>query len=151
MRRPQRSTPAGQHRPVLLDEVLDVLDPRPGEVAVDCTTGWAGHAVELLRRVGPAGRLVALDLDPENLDCARSRLEAVGHPFSTHHMNFAGLAGVLAGEGADVVLADLGMSSMQVDDAERGFSYVRDGPLDMRMDRTRGRTAVEVLADLAPE
>jgi 16S rRNA (cytosine1402-N4)-methyltransferase len=152
MSRIQRSTPAGQHRPVLLDEVLAVLDPRPGAVVVDCTTGWAGHACELLRRVGPTGRLIALDIDPENLVRARPRLEEVGHPFSTHHMNFAGVAGVLAGEGllADALLADLGMSSMQVDDSERGFSYVRDGPLDMRMDRSRGRTAAEVLAGIDP-
>jgi 16S rRNA (cytosine1402-N4)-methyltransferase len=149
-----RSTPAGQHRPALLDEVLSLFEPRPGAVVVDCTTGWAGHACELLRRVGPGGRLVALDLDPENLDRARPRLEAVGHPSSLHHMNFAGLAGVLAAEGldgADFVLADLGMSSMQVDDPDRGFSYVRDGPLDMRMDRTRGRTAAELLASVKPD
>jgi 16S rRNA (cytosine1402-N4)-methyltransferase len=154
MARSPRSTPAGEHRAVLLDEVLSLLDPPPGGVVVDCTTGWAGHACELLRRVGPAGRLVALDLDPENLEAARPRLAEVGHPFSTHHMNFAGLAGVLAAEGldrADAVLADLGMSSMQVDDAGRGFSYVRDGPLDMRMDRTRGRTAAELLASIEPE
>jgi 16S rRNA (cytosine1402-N4)-methyltransferase len=154
MNRGLRSTPAGQHRPVMLDEVMAALDPPPGGVVVDCTTGWAGHACELLLRVGPAGRLVALDLDPENLTRANERLSQIGHPFSTHHMNFAGLPGVLAHEGiesVDVVLADLGMSSMQVDDAERGFSYVRDGPLDMRMDRTRGAPAWEVLARTIPE
>src|SRR5438067_7649473 len=84
MRRP-RSTPEGQHRPVLLAEVLEVLRPAPGEVAVDCTTGWAGHAAELLARVGASGRLVGLDLDAENLPRARPRLEEVGHPFSLHH------------------------------------------------------------------
>jgi 16S rRNA (cytosine1402-N4)-methyltransferase len=151
MRRPTRSTPPGQHRPVLLDEVLTALDPREGHVVVDCTAGWAGHSAELLRRVGPAGRLLAFDLDPENLARASERLAEVGHPFSVHHMNFAGLANVFAGEGiahVDAVLADLGMSSMQVDDASRGFSYVREGPLDMRMDRTRGRTAAELLATI---
>jgi 16S rRNA (cytosine1402-N4)-methyltransferase len=154
MERGTRSTPAGEHRPVLLDEVLQALAPPAGGVVVDCTTGWAGHSCELLRRVGPAGRLIALDIDPENLDRARQRLSEVGHPFSVHHMNFAGLAGVLGGEcigAVDAVLADLGMSSMQVDDPGRGFSYARDGPLDMRMDRTRGRPASEVLAALAPE
>jgi 16S rRNA (cytosine1402-N4)-methyltransferase len=138
----------------MLDEVLAALDPQPGGVVVDCTTGWAGHSCELLRRVGPTGRLIALDLDPENLTRANERLGEVGHPFSTHHMNFAGLPGVLAGEGiesVDAVLADLGMSSMQVDDAQRGFSYVRDGPLDMRMDRTRGAAAWEMLARISPE
>lgn len=154
MRRPERSTPEGEHRPVLLAEVLDVLRPAPGEVAADCTTGWAGHAAELLRRVGPSGRLIGLDLDAENLPRARPRLEEVGHPFSLHHTNFAALPAVLGEQGldgADLVLADLGMSSMQVDDVERGFSYSRDGPLDMRMDRTRGRTAAEVLATISEE
>jgi 16S rRNA (cytosine1402-N4)-methyltransferase len=149
MRRPRRSTPAGQHRPVLFDAVLAALDPRPGETVVDCTVGWAGHAAELLRRVGPTGRLVGIDLDADNLPRARERLAEVSHPFSLHHGNFAALPSVLAAEGigrADVVLADLGMSSMQVDDPERGFSYARDGPLDMRMDRTRGRPAAQVLA-----
>jgi 16S rRNA (cytosine1402-N4)-methyltransferase len=152
MIRGRRSTPPGEHRPVLLDEVLAILAPPPGAVVVDCTTGWASHAVELLRRVGPSGRLIGLDLDPENLPRARERLEATGLPFALHHANFAALPAVLAAEGvagADAVLADLGMSSMQVDDPERGFSYTRDGPLDMRMDRTRGRSAAQVLATIS--
>jgi 16S rRNA (cytosine1402-N4)-methyltransferase len=150
-KRGERSTPAGEHRPVLLDEVLAALAPAEGAVVVDCTVGWAGHSVELLRRVGPAGKLIGLDLDPENLPRARERLGATGLPFALHPANFAALPAVLAAEGvaaADAVLADLGMSSMQVDDPERGFSYARDGPLDMRMDRTRGRTAAQLLASL---
>jgi 16S rRNA (cytosine1402-N4)-methyltransferase len=152
MRRGQRSTPAGEHRPVLLEGVLAVLNPQPGQVVVDCTVGWAGHAVELLRRIGPEGRLIGLDLDGENLPRAREQLTAVGHPFTLHQGNFAGLPALLAAEGleaVDVILADLGMSSMQVDDPERGFSYVRDGPLDLRMDRTRGRTAAQLLATIS--
>ena len=145
MRRPRRSTPAGQHRAVLLDQVLAALDVRPGDTVVDCTTGWGGHACELLRRAGPTGRLLALDLDAENLDRARPRLEEVGHPFSLHHANFAGIAAVLGAQPANAILADLGMASMQVDDPGRGFSYAREGPLDMRMDRSRGRTALELL------
>jgi 16S rRNA (cytosine1402-N4)-methyltransferase len=120
-------------------------------MVVDCTVGWAGHSTELLRRVGPKGRLIGVDLDAVNLPRARARLEAIGHPFTLHHSNFAGVEAVLAAEGTgavDIVLADLGMSSMQVDDAERGFSYVRDGPLDMRMDRTRGQTAAELLSTI---
>jgi 16S rRNA (cytosine1402-N4)-methyltransferase len=151
MRHGPRSTPAGEHRPVLLAEVLEALAPAPGEVVVDCTTGWAGHAVELLRRVGPEGRLIGFDLDTGNLSRARARLEEVGHPFTLCHGNFASLSSVLAEQGlagADGVLADLGMSSMQVDDPERGFSYARDGPLDMRMDPSRGRTAADLLATL---
>jgi 16S rRNA (cytosine1402-N4)-methyltransferase len=152
MRRGQRSTPVGEHRPVLLEGLLTVLDPQPGQVIVDCTVGWAGHAVELLRRVGTEGRLIGLDLDGENLPRARERLTAVGYPFVLHHQNFAGLPAILAAEGlesVDAILADLGMSSMQVDERERGFSYVRDGPLDMRMDRARGRTAAQLLATIS--
>jgi 16S rRNA (cytosine1402-N4)-methyltransferase len=151
MRHAHRSTAPGQHRPVLLDEVLRILDPKAGEVVVDCTLGFAGHAVELLRRVGPAGLLIGLDVDSENLPQARQRLEAVGHPHHLHHGNFAGLDGILGKHGltsADMVLADLGMSSMQVDDLDRGFSYARDGMLDMRMDRTRGRSAADLLATI---
>jgi 16S rRNA (cytosine1402-N4)-methyltransferase len=147
----QRSTPAGEHRPVLLDEILTALDPQPGSVVVDCTVGWGGHAAELLRRVGPAGQLIGIDFDAENLARARARLEEVGHPFTLHQGNFAGLPAVLANAGiaaVDGVLADLGMSSMQVDDPERGFSYRRAGPLDMRMDRSRGRTAAQLLASI---
>ena len=151
MHRRPRSTSSGEHRPVLLDEVLAALDVQPGAIVVDCTTGWAGHGVELLRR-RTEGRLIGLDLDADNLPQARERLAAVGFPFGLHHANFAALPTVLAAAGvagADALLADLGMSSMQVDDAGRGFSYVRDGPLDMRMDRTRGRTATQILATIS--
>jgi 16S rRNA (cytosine1402-N4)-methyltransferase len=149
----ERSTLQGEHVPVMLAEVLAALDPKPGHVVVDCTLGFAGHAVELLRRIGPTGQLVALDLDADNLPRAKPLLETVGHPFSLHHANFAGLPTVLAGEGIEQVhglLADLGMSSMQVDDPSRGFSFMRDGPLDMRMDRTRGKTAADLLNTLPP-
>jgi 16S rRNA (cytosine1402-N4)-methyltransferase len=148
----QRSTPHGEHRPVLLDEVLQILAPRPGMTVVDCTVGWAGHSAELLRRIGSSGLLVGLDMDAENLPKARERLEAIGNPFHLHHSNFAGLQQCLATHGidqVDAIVADLGMSSMQVDDPERGFSYARDGSLDMRMDRSRGRTAAQLLATIA--
>src|SRR5205823_3906750 len=153
-KRVRRSTAAGEHRPVLLAEVLAALDPRPGQTVVDCTLGFAGHAVELLKRVAPDGLLIATDLDAANIEPARAKLEAVGGLFALHHANFAGLAGVLAAEGVtqvDGLLADLGMSSTQVDDRDRGFSFMRDGPLDMRMDRTRGRTAAELLNTLPVE
>jgi 16S rRNA (cytosine1402-N4)-methyltransferase len=138
----------------MLREVLEVLAPQPGEVVADCTLGFGGHAVPLLQRVGPGGRLIALDRDPENLPKARELLAATGLPFALHHTNFAALPRVLAEaqlDGVDVLLADLGMSSLQLDDPERGFSYVRPGPLDMRMDRSRGQTASELLTTISAE
>src|SRR5581483_2725414 len=153
-KRVRRSTRQGEHKPVLLAEVLAALDPQPGQTVVDCTLGFAGHSAELLRRVAPDGLLIATDLDPGNIGPARQKLEPVGGLFALHHSNFAGLPHVLAAEGAsgvDCLLADLGMSSMQVDDRGRGFSFMRDGPLDMRMDPTRGRTAAELLNTLPAE
>lgn len=150
----RRSTPPGGHVPVLLGQVLEVLQPQAGQVAVDCTLGFGGHAVELLKRIGPEGLLLAFDLDAENLERARPRLEEVGHPFRLIHGNFAGLDRVLGEQGIlgiDLLVADLGMSSLQLDDAERGFSYVRDGELDMRLDRSRGRTAAHLVATLSEE
>ena len=150
----RRSTPPGEHRPVMLAEVLKLLDPKPGEITVDCTLGNAGHATAILERIGPSGRLIGIDWDADNLSHARERLAATGFPFSIHQSNFAGLPKILAAEqlaGVDIVIADLGMSSMQVDDPERGFSYVRDGPLDMRMNRARGRTAAELLATISTD
>jgi 16S rRNA (cytosine1402-N4)-methyltransferase len=138
----------------MLDEILTVLNPQPDQIVVDCTLGWGGHAVELLKRVGPRGKLIGIDFDADNLPRARQRLEAMGHPFALHHGNFAGLVAILAAEGCegcDRLVADLGMSSMQLDDAGRGFSYVRAGPLDMRMDRSRGRTAAQLLQTLSAQ
>src|SRR4051812_12462035 len=153
-KRVRRSTAAGEHKPVLLAEVLAALNPQAGQTVVDCTLGFAGHSLELLKRVAPDGLLIATDLDPGNIEPARAKLEAVGGLFALHHSNFAGLVGVLAAEGVtqvDGLLADLGMSSMQVDDRDRGFSFMRDGPLDMRMDPSRGRTAAELLNTLSVE
>jgi len=149
-----RSTAPGQHVAVLPAEVLAVLNPRPGQAFVDGTLGYAGHAAAILERLGPAGKLVAFDLDAANLPGARERLDAVGNPYTLHHGNFAGVAAALAAEGlpgVDGFLADLGMSSMQLDDRERGFSLLRDGPLDMRMDTSRGKTAAQWLADIPPD
>lgn len=148
----RRSTAAGEHRPVLLNEVLNVLNPQPGQTLIDCTLGFAGHSAEFLTRIAPDGLLIATDLDPANIEPARVKLESTGGLFALHHTNFAGLPHILAAEGAiavDGLLADLGMSSMQVDDRTRGFSFMRDGPLDMRMDPSRGRTAAELLNSLS--
>lgn len=134
-----------RHIAVLLESVIQAMGPRPGRVIVDCTTGLGGHASELLRRVTPGGRLIGIDFDPANLALARTKLEVVpGGAFELHHNNFAALPTVLAQAGVervDGVLADLGVASPQIDDPARGFSYRQPGPLDMRMDPTRGQPA----------
>lgn len=137
-----------QHVPVLLTQVLAALDPQPGQTIVDCTVGRGGHSSAILRRLGGGcgGRLIGIDLDPVNLAAARGTLERVGGRFDLFHTNFAGLPGVLAQAGVedgrvDAVLADVGVASTQIDDPERGFSYRKPGPLDMRMDPTRGQPA----------
>lgn len=148
-------TPAGTHRPIMVREILEVLTPRPGETAVDCTLGHGGHAQELLKAVQPGGRLLGVDADPFELPKTEARLRALGFPAESlvvKRMNYAGVAQFLAmeaAEGADVVLADLGLSSMQIDDPARGFSFKGDGPLDMRMNPHRGPSAAEFLAKCA--
>ncbi len=145
-------TPAGTHRPIMVEEVLRCFRPRPGDVAVDCTLGGGGHARAILERVQPGGRLIGLDVDPIELPRTEARLRAAGfgpETFVAHHRNFAGLPQVLAAEGlaaADLILADLGVSSMQLDNPDRGFNYKEPGPLDMRMNPSRGRSASQLLA-----
>jgi 16S rRNA (cytosine1402-N4)-methyltransferase len=140
-------TPAGTHRPVMVQEILEVLAPEPGAIAVDCTLGYGGHAQEILVRILPGGRLLGLDADPIELPKTEGRLRSLGYGlegFSAHRSNFAGLPQVLAKAGltgADLILADLGVSSMQIDDPSRGFSTKQAGPLDMRMNPARGQSA----------
>ena len=156
-------TPAGTHRPIMVAEILEALAPRPGEIAVDCTLGYGGHAAELLARLQPGGRVLGLDADPVELPKTEARLRALGfgpESFTVHRSNFAGLPQVLATffsshptlehPGADVILADLGVSSMQIDDPARGFSVKREGPLDMRMNPQRGQPASLLLQKISP-
>jgi 16S rRNA (cytosine1402-N4)-methyltransferase len=144
-------TPAGTHRPVMVQEILEVLAPEPGAIAVDCTLGYGGHAQEILARILPGGRLLGLDADPIELPKTETRLRSLGYrpeEFSAHRSNFAGLPQVLAKAGltgADLILADLGVSSMQIDDPSRGFSTKHEGPLDMRMNPARGQSASVLL------
>ena len=149
-------TPAGTHVPIMVDEVLRLLDPRAGEMAADCTLGYGGHGEALLRRLAPGGRLVGFDVDGEQLQRTADRLRGlnIDAAVSVRRSNFAGLAKSLAAEGIDgydVIFADLGVSSMQIDDPLRGFSYKHDGPLDMRMDSRLKRTAADVLADMSAD
>jgi 16S rRNA (cytosine1402-N4)-methyltransferase len=144
-------TPAGSHRPIMVAEVLEVLAPQPGQIAVDGTLGYGGHAQEILARLQPGGRLLGLDADPIELPKTEERLRSLDfgpEQFTAHRSNFAGLPQVLtkAGlAGADLILADLGVSSMQLDDPARGFSMKHAGPLDMRMNPARGQSAAAFL------
>jgi len=148
-------TPAGTHRPICVAEILEVLAPKPGELAVDATLGYGGHASELLRRLQPGGRLIGLDTDPMELPKTEARLRSAGfgpEVFTACHSNFAGLPRVLAAQdlpGVDVILADLGCSSMQFDDPARGFSYKLPGPLDLRMNPNKGQSAAALLAGIS--
>ncbi|KAF0180859.1 MAG: S-adenosyl-methyltransferase MraW [Limisphaerales bacterium] len=181
-------TPAGTHRPIMVAEILLVLAPQPGELAVDCTLGYGGHARELLARLQPGGHLLGLDADPVELPKTEARLREAGfgtETFTAVRSNFAGLPQALAqfasrrrreeshlssdprpqtpdpiqletphvvsyAAGADCILADLGVSSMQIDDPTRGFSTKGDGPLDMRMNPQRGQSASALLAKTLP-
>ena len=133
------------HKTVLLEEAVDALALRPDGAYVDATFGRGGHSRLILDRLGPRGRLIALDCDPEAVVAATRISDA---RFCMVHASFAELAGVLERlglGGVDGVLLDLGVSSPQLDDAARGFSFRRDGPLDMRMDTSRGQTAAQWL------
>lgn len=150
-------TPAGMHLPIMEREVVACLRPSAGEIAVDCTLGWGGHARAILERVLPGGRVIGIDIDPIELPRTESRLRAAGFgadAFVARHANFAGLAKVLAAEGlsrADLILADLGVSSMQFDNPDRGFSYKGAGPLDMRMNPLKGESAAQLIAGSSEE
>ena len=140
-----------RHIPVLLDEVLQTLKPRPGQVIVDCTLGLAGHSSAILSRINPGGKLLALDMDGAHLELAREKLSPISGEFILRQANFAGLPTVLAEVGVervDGILADLGVSSPQIDNPARGFSYRQPGPLDMRMDPNRGQPASALIARL---
>ena len=176
-------TPAGTHRPIMVAEILAVLVPKPGELAVDSTLGHGGHAQEILAKILPGGKLIGLDADPVELPKTEARLRALGfgeEVLTIHRSNFAGLPQILAASGtgvspvsfkhdvplaaethrrdaggttegrADMILADLGVSSMQLDDPARGFSVKFDGPLDMRMNPQRGQPASMFLQKIRP-
>lgn len=197
--RAQGRTPAGTHVPILVRELLECVAAAPGEVAVDCTLGYGGHALEIIARLAPGGCFIGIDVDAAELTRTRERLIARGavppespdapsiHASDSQpptplgamasqpnrapdrvdwaprgagvrlefvHGSFAGLPRVLAGlglAGADVIYADLGVSSMQIDDPRRGFSYKHDGPLDMRMDARIARSAADWVRLLSRE
>jgi 16S rRNA (cytosine1402-N4)-methyltransferase len=148
-------TPAGTHRPICVAEILELLAPRPGEVALDATLGYGGHTQAILPLLQPGGRLYGLDVDPLELPRTESRLRELGydeHQLVIRRMNFAGLPSLLPEVGGfDLVLADLGVSSMQIDNPARGFTYKADGPLDLRLNPNRGRPASALLQSLSEQ
>ena len=141
----------GLHRPVLVREVLQTLAVRSGDTVVDATVGCGGHAAAILEKMGGQGRLLGIDRDEEALAAARRRLARWGTQVLLVHGNFVEVCDMARARGiriADGVILDLGVSSLQLDSPRRGFSLLRDGPLDMRMDASAGRTAADLVNEL---
>jgi 16S rRNA (cytosine1402-N4)-methyltransferase len=145
---------AAQHAPVLMEACMELLSPQPGNRFIDCTINGGGHSEALLERSAPAGRVLGIDADEEALTAAAARLAGFGSRITLVHRNFRELeeAALEAGFGeVDGILMDLGLSSRQLDTANRGFAFSHDGPLDMRFDASRGKTAAELIATATSE
>jgi 16S rRNA (cytosine1402-N4)-methyltransferase len=143
-----------EHQPVMVAEVLHYLAPEEGKVIVDGTIGTGGHAQAIVEQIKPKGRLIGIDRDPAAIARARERLDALGAPVSYYRENYRNLQSVLDSEGltaVDGILLDLGLSSMQVDDSTRGFSFRQDGPLDMRMGPDAERTAEHIVNEASED
>jgi len=149
------NTPAGMHLSICVKEILEVLQIAPGQTGLDATLGYGGHTLEMLKCLQGQGRLYALDVDPLELPRTQERLERLGYGeeiLSIRQMNFAQIDTVAAEAGLlDFVLADLGVSSMQIDNPDRGFSFRTDGPLDLRLNPYTGSTAANRLRKLTAE
>lgn len=146
------STPAGMHISICVKEILEFLQIKPGQTGLDATLGYGGHTLEMLKCLESKGHMYALDVDPIELAKTRERLESLGYGpdiLTIRQLNFANIDQVtdLAG-GFDFVLADLGVSSMQIDNPERGFSYKHEGPLDLRLNPEKGISAAERLRNI---
>lgn len=149
------STPAGMHISIMVDEILEVLKIQPGEQGLDATLGYGGHTKAMMNRLEGKGRMVALDVDPIEIVKTKKRLNDQGFGddiLTIKQINFANIDEVCEEEGKfDFVLADLGVSSMQIDTPERGFSYKVDAPLDLRLDPEHGVSAADRLAELSED
>jgi len=149
------STPAGMHISIMVKEILDFLEIRPGQQGLDCTLGYGGHSRKMLEKLEGEGRLVGLDIDPIESEKTVKRLRAAGFSediFQFRLMNFANIDKVAEEFGQfDFVLADLGVSSMQIDNPERGFTYKAEGPLDLRLDPEKGVSAADRLKEVTRE
>lgn len=145
----QGRTPAGTHVPICVNEILEFLQPKPGQTGMDATLGYGGHSTEILKRIVPGGRLFATDVDPIELPKTQARLNALGFGedvLFVRRMNFSNIEQVAAEAGPlDFILADLGVSSMQIDNPDRGFTFKTDGPLDLRLNPKSGKPVSELL------
>ena len=150
--RQKGNTPAGMHIPILVKEILEFLDIQPGQQGLDATLGYGGHTTEMLKKLNHTGHIYGLDVDPIESAKTKVRLEERGfgpEDVTVTLLNFADIDQMAAEHGPfDFVLADLGVSSMQIDDPSRGFSFKREGPLDLRLDPTHGISAAERLKTL---
>ncbi|WP_044917030.1 16S rRNA (cytosine(1402)-N(4))-methyltransferase RsmH [Butyrivibrio sp. WCE2006] len=149
------STPAGMHISIMVNEILDVLKIKPGEKGLDCTLGYGGHTRKMLEALEGKGCIYGLDVDPIESEKTVERLRKAGFGedmFKFRLLNFANIDELEKETGKfDFVLADLGVSSMQIDDPKRGFSYKIDGPLDLRLDPNHGESAAERLHNISKE
>ncbi len=149
------NTPAGTHIPIMVKEILDFLQIKPGQTGFDATLGYGGHTRAMLDQLRGNGHLHATDVDPIESEKTLRRLREAGYGeavLSVHNMNFAGIDKIVAETGPfDFILADLGISSMQLDDPARGFTYKTDGPLDLRMNPRRGIPAAKLLRKLSTD
>lgn len=145
----QGRTPAGMHRSICVDEIMDILKVVPGQIGLDATLGYGGHSLEILKRLQPSGRLFAIDVDPIELPRTQERLQSLGYGpeiLTIRKLNFAGIDQIVSEAGLlHFVLADLGVSSMQIDNPERGFSFKVEGPLDLRLNPKSGKPASDLL------
>ena len=147
-------TPAGMHLSIMVNEILDFLDIQPGQTGLDATLGYGGHTRRMLEKLQGQGHMYATDVDPIESEKTKARLEALGYGpeiLTIRRMNFADLDQVAPGVQFDFILADLGVSSMQIDNPERGFTFKHDGPLDLRLDPTSGVPAAQRLRELDRE
>lgn len=146
-------TPAGMHRAICVNEILEVLKIVPGQIGLDATLGYGGHSLEMLKCIVPGGRLYAIDVDPFELPRTRDRLTELGYGpevLDIRKMNFSEIDQITAEAGPlNFVLADLGVSSMQIDNPDRGFSLKTDGPLDLRLNPQSGKSAVTLLKTIS--
>ncbi len=147
------STPAGMHRPICVDEILEFLQITPGQIGLDATLGYGGHTLEMLKCLDSRGHLYAIDVDPIELPKTQARLELLGYGpeiLSIRQMNFSGINQIIAQSGPlNFILADLGVSSMQIDNPHRGFSFKTEGPLDLRLNPKKGNSAAERLKTIS--